>query len=159
MPNDRTITARGPISARSGGALANGLSGRPPLAPRTSEGRGIAESPRQAAGPTPAIDQDTITRGLISGGAFATPETYARLFPPQAAPATPARPSGPFDPFDTLSDVFRSVFGPDLSGRTDRQQALTPVTTGGGGSPMVWILVLGGIGVAVYFYYKNRSRG
>lgn len=160
MP-ERALTFREPISSsRSGGALANGLSSRAPLSGRSGEGRGVTDAPRGAMGAPPVIDQDIITRGLITGGAAATPETYARLFPSQPNATSPASPgvlTGPSDPFDTLSDVFRSVFGPDLSGRTDNQQALTPVTTGGGASPLIWILLLAGIGGAIYLYYRNKG--
>lgn len=152
MP-ERAIIRRDPIS-REGGVIAgaNGLSLRPAIS-RPIGDRTITDQP--AAPPMSAAEIARIS-GLVQANAWPALAPVANV----ATSTTPTNPGvivGPSDPFDTLSDVFRSVFGSDAANQPNgRQQALTPVTTGGGGgSGAIWILLILGIGVAVYFY-RNR---
>lgn len=129
---------------------------------RAVNGRGVTDEPAGSAGTPPFIDPDAVARALINAGVPTTAENRARLFPPSVdSPATSNNGAarGPSDPFDVLSDVFRNTFGSDAPNRPNaQQQALTPVTTGGGGgASLVWILLLAGIGGAIYLYYRNKG--
>lgn len=168
MPDDgRSIGLPRDQISRPGTSIEGGLPvGRPALADRGGSGRGVLTVAQSASMPGPMTDAE---RAAISARIAQTAGANLGCNVPwspycrsntatQTTPTAPAVLTGPSDPLDTLSDVFRQLFGNEgATSPMPGQQALTPVTTGGGGSSLIWILLLGGIGVAVYLYYRRRS--
>lgn len=153
---------------RSGGNLESGLpDSRPSLSDRGTTGRSVLTVDQSVVMPPPMSDAE---RRAISARIAARPGGGIGCEIPwspncqsnagnSTSPGTPGILTGPSDPLETLSDVFRNISGNEgATSPIPGQQALVPVTSsGGGGSSLIWLLILGAVGVGAYIYYRRHA--
>jgi hypothetical protein len=156
MPDTRTLgSARSAISRDNPGTIATSgsITNRGGIAPRLTGSRGITNEPE-----APAISPSAY-RAIVAKISSATYQERGLANPfPQSTTITDANgnvSSIPKNPFETLADAFGKAFGGATYNPPLQQQSYGYGSTGGFSIGL--LLIIGGIGLAVYyFYFRNK---
>lgn len=150
MPDSRTLgTPRSPIN-RPNGTISNGIIRSSGISRTGDLNRGITSEPLPLSMPQSQIDAIN-TRIVQNASHYLDLPIYAQAS--QATVTTDG--NGEIKtPFEVLADTLLKAFGGSTYNPPLQQQSYGYGSTGSFNLPL--LLIIGGIGIAVYFYFRNK---